>query len=493
MDPDARIVVAGRPAVLSPLQAMALGLLVVTIGWSAWMLRDRPASEEAELLEGSVLPQSELAIMEAAFDRAQLTDYRTEGGRVYVPRTRQSAYMRALVDSEALPREFGASLRRALANNGPWTSTALRADSLRVAIQDELSLVLCSMPGIERAAVLYDDAPRPGLAGGYERTASVSIRTQPDSDLDPSRVQAIRVLVASAIAGLPVERVAVTDLRSGRVFAGPLEPADGTTDPARAARGGLERATAAKIRQSLGFIRGVVVDVTLGAAAPPATIGPAPAEVTGSQADANAPAAVAAAVAREAPLPSGDSLHVLIAVPDTYLESAVAAARGRQQRRADGGSRWSEDDAERAEAAELERLTSFVATMLPDVADPARTRIVVAPFASGMSHGGRQAEAVERAATPGPLLAWLGKGSGSPGSDANGDTDDDILRRGLLLATFSLVSLALAAFLWRAGARGHRDVREAPTATGAAPSAIETDPRVSIPAADPPQRWREAA
>jgi hypothetical protein len=55
------------------------------------------------------------------------------------------------------------------------------------------------------------------------------------------------------------------------------------------------------------------------------------------------------------------------------------------------------------------------------------------------------------------------------------------------------VSLALAAFLWRAGARGHRDVREAPTATGAAPSAIETDPRVSIPAADPPQRWREAA
>ena len=222
-----------RRPLVSPAQVISLGLVAGSIGWAAWLLRDRPIREETELLSGSVLPSSELAIMEAAFDRVQLTDYRTEGGRVYVPRSRQSAYMRALVDAEALPREFGGSLRRALANNSPWQSKSVQTELLRVATQDELSLVLCSMPGIERAAVLYDVEEQSGLTGGRVKTASVSIRTQPETELDPTRVQSIRVLVAASIAGLAAERVAVTDLRSGRVFAGPLEEdsAAAVTDP----------------------------------------------------------------------------------------------------------------------------------------------------------------------------------------------------------------------------------------------------------------------
>ena len=220
-----------RSTFVSPSQIIALGLVAASIGWAVWLLRDRPSSEETELLSGSVLPSSELAIMEAAFDRAQLTDYRTESGRLYVPRSRHSAFMRALVDAEALPREFGGSLRRALANNSPWQSKAVQVELLRVATQDELSLVLCSMPGIERAAVLYDVEARTGLEGGTVKTASISIRTAPDTELDPMRVQAIRVLVASSIAGMSVDHVAVTDLRSGRVFIGPMEQ---EIDPAAA-------------------------------------------------------------------------------------------------------------------------------------------------------------------------------------------------------------------------------------------------------------------
>ena len=490
MDQETRNVPPGRTPGLSPWQAMALGVLALTLGWAVWTLRDRPASEEMELLPGSVLPQSELAIMEAAFDRAQLTDHRTEGGRVYVPRARHSAYMRALVDSEALPREFGASLRRALASNGPWTSTALRADSLRVAIQDELSLVLCSMPGIERAAVLYDDAPRPGLAGGHERTASVSIRTQPDAELDPARVQAIRVLVASAIAGLPVERVAVTDLRSGRVFAGPVEATDGTSDPTRVARSVMERATAAKIRQSLGFIRGVMVDVTLGAASPPGTAQAV--DAAASPAGVNAPAAVSGpgAVSPTAAAPSatrsGESLHVLIAVPDTYFASVVSAARGRHQRRGAAGGPWTEEDAERAEGAEVERLTTLVATMLPDVADPSRTRIVVAPFTTGMAGAGLAPAAEGAEPLLGPLLDWIG---GSSTDAATGTA----VRRGALLATFAGVALALAAVLWRAGGASDRGKQAGPARGEQSPPATDPDHPIALPSAGPPQRWREAA
>ncbi|MFM7292438.1 MAG: hypothetical protein ACKO6B_14590 [Planctomycetia bacterium] len=66
---------------ITPAQAIALGLVAVSIGWAVWLLRDQPISEEVELLAGMPLPSSEMAIMEAAFDRAQLTDHRTEGGR----------------------------------------------------------------------------------------------------------------------------------------------------------------------------------------------------------------------------------------------------------------------------------------------------------------------------------------------------------------------------------------------------------------------------
>jgi hypothetical protein len=388
----------GRQPLVSPAQVIALGLVAASIGWAAWLLRDQPIREETELLSGSVLPSSELAIMEAAFDRVQLTDYRTEGGRVYVPRSRQSAYMRALVDAEALPREFGGSLRRALANNSPWQSKAVQAELLRVATQDELSLVLCSMPGIERAAVLYDVEQQSGLAGGTVKTASVSIRTQPDSELDPARVQAIRIMVAASIAGLSPDRVAVTDLRNGRVFAGPLEESaeQAVADPALSRRLAYERVLAAKVRQSISYIKGAIVDVTVEFGAPqpvaaPAATTPPPAIEPPRQkiADANAPAEITAPalplpaeppspapqVAAAPELARGDMLgavHVSIAVPDAYLQTATAT-------RARNG-RPSTSDPAAAQADEMERIRALVAQMIPATADPEGRRVVVTSF-----------------------------------------------------------------------------------------------------------------
>ena len=302
-----------RSSRVTPAQVIALGLVAASIGWAAWVLRDRPTSEEVELLPGTVLPSSELAIVEAAFDRAQLTGHRTEDGRVWVPRPRQSAYMRALVDAEALPREFGSSLRRALESNSPWQSRAAQEELLRVAVQEELAHVICSMPGIERAAVLYDVDDRAAfdgtLGGGPTRTASVNVRTQPDVELEPPRVQAIRVLVAASIAGLEPERVAVTDLRSGRVHAGPLQPVEpveppSTADPGLARQIAHERHLVAKVRQGLAFVKGAVVDVTVSfaaaAAAPPAAEPQLPPRQQ-RVADANAPAEVAVAVERRPP------------------------------------------------------------------------------------------------------------------------------------------------------------------------------------------------
>jgi len=435
---------------------IALGLVAASIGWAGWLLRDQPIREEVELLAGSLLPSSEMALMEAAFDRAQLTDYRTEGGRVYVPRSRQSAYMRALVDAEALPREFGASLRRALANDSPWQSRAVQAELLRVATQDELSLVLCSMPGVERAAVLYDVEPQPGLAGGTVKTASVSIRTQPDSDLDATRVQAIRILVAASIAGLSPDRVAVTDLRNGRVFAGPIaEAAAGDVDPALTRRLAHERALTAKLRQALAYVKGAVVDVTAEFAADAGAPASAPTPTPGPQppAAANMPAELPAApqasaagepAAGPARLDRGQALATLsvsIAVPEGYLRALHA------DRPTDAAA------AAALEAAELERIRDVAARVLPATSVPDGCRILVTRFptpgasrhsaARGQGGGAPEAAAV---AQPMSLQELFGR---IVGGEVR--IDAAAVPREMLVAIGIVVAGLLAAGLWLVG------------------------------------------
>ena len=96
-----------RPLSLSPAQIVAIGLVAASIGGAAWLVRQRPEATEAPLLDGTVLDGAQLAAVEAALDRAGLTDYRTESGQVWVPRSRQSAYKRAVVDGDALPKPWG--------------------------------------------------------------------------------------------------------------------------------------------------------------------------------------------------------------------------------------------------------------------------------------------------------------------------------------------------------------------------------------------------
>jgi type III secretory pathway lipoprotein EscJ len=470
MDSPDTVAPERRPLRAGPAQVIALGLVAASIGWGVWLLRDRPTNEEVELLPGTVLPSSELAIVEAAFDRAQLAGHRTEDGRVWVPRVRQSAYMRALVDAEALPREFGSSLRRALERNSPWQSRAAQEEMLRVAVQEELAHVICSMPGIERAAVLYDVEDRPvfdgSLAAGPARTASVNVRTQPDVELEPARVQAIRVLVAASIAGLAPERVAVTDLRSGRVHAGPLtgEPdtvPDASTDPAIAGRISLERHLAAKVRQAISFVKGVVVDVTISAPAPTAPdLGP-PAHRQ-RVADANAPAEVATEPAPPAPRPESatESIVVSLAVPDTWYDAALAAAGQRDPATSPAASARIEED----------RLREHVLQSLPPSASPADRRVLITRFPVAPPKpqpGPRQTAATAAPVAPAAAHAQ------APGKPKTiGDYIDvtlqaisdgrfgDIPREAWMVIT-AKCSAVLAYLVFRASGRGHVSVESA--------------------------------
>ncbi|MEI8366907.1 MAG: hypothetical protein WCJ31_00620 [Planctomycetia bacterium] len=482
MDPHLPTPRRSRVGIVTPAQIVALGLVAASVGWAAWLLQERPTADEVALLEDTTLTAPQLAAVEAALDRAKLTDYRTAEGTVWVPRSRQGAYKRAVVDADAIPKPWGTRFHEAIASGGVWTSTSARTVSLKVALQDELSQVLCSMPGIDRAAVLYDVEERSGFQQEPLKTASVGIRTSPGTELDAVRAHGIRVLVASSIAGLDPDQVAVTDLATGRVFAGALEDpvASATVAPELARRFAHETCLAGKIRQALGFVRGVIVDVAIDTASlSPDTVTPAPADPSAPHvaAAANAPAELLppAPPAARTPVapgpPSGQNrlpdtgleipgvVHVTVSIPDSYLAAAIEASKGRLRRTAPAASDPSADpnaDADtEAERREIERLREMVGRSLPSLVSPERLRVLVTSYPTtapdvaerrSTAGEGLPAESANRASgVEDPLLVDGGHRSSSPAVPP--------LPREVWLAATSVLVGLLAGFLWWAGSR----------------------------------------
>jgi hypothetical protein len=372
-----------RQSGVRPIQVMGLFLLLLA-AVAGGLFVDFPKKEkvgEVELLAGAVLGPADLAVIEAVFDRSGLDSYRVVDGRLYVDGGQQSSYLRAVVDAGALPPEFGGSLRRAVESDSPWRSKETQAELVRVATQEELSLVIRTMPGIEQAAVLYSGSNSEGLfreAKADEHTASVSIRTETGEELDRHRVQAIRVLVASSIAGLRVEQVALTDLRSGQVFDGPLvsDSEFVTTDPDRARAVAYEHHVTAKIRQALAFIPGVFVEVNASAIELAAGDVKGKEETRGDvRAAANVPAIVGVGLGGvKRKQIAGQVVHVSVAIPETYLQ------RLREE---------IYDNVADPAGSEIERLRTLVAGLVPATEPWGRAVVTITRYAG---HGAARSD-----------------------------------------------------------------------------------------------------
>jgi flagellar M-ring protein FliF len=237
-------------------------LVVISLGY---LFQHQVSGPDVFLMHGEPIPGSCLPAMEAAFDKAHLTSYAVEGDQIKVPRGQQAAYMAALVDGKALPPNFGSALTRALDSGSMFESPDQRRQRTKAALQEELSLILRSMNGVENAFVLFDSEPRSGLGNEKLVTASVSVKPVGSENLDESKVSAIRYAVAAAIAGLKPENVTVTDLGPhGRVYHGDLENGGAAGENQYLAVKEMhERALKAKILDALSKIPGVAVEVTV--------------------------------------------------------------------------------------------------------------------------------------------------------------------------------------------------------------------------------------
>ncbi len=246
---------------MTPAARITTGLLLAAVVVSVgYLFNHQTASPDDYLMGGEPIASSQLPAMEAAFAKANLNNYQIDGNRIRVSRGQKSAFMGALADAGALPERFNAYLQNTLDKGGPFVSKQKQADMLKIATQNELSLILRSMKGIENASVLYDVQTDGGFHGKKTMTASVSIKPSGNLPLDEERVPVIRQLVAGAIAGLPPDSVAVTDLNSSRLFApGTGSGAGGAAGKYGAAKAQFEKMWEEKIRLALNYVPGVMV------------------------------------------------------------------------------------------------------------------------------------------------------------------------------------------------------------------------------------------
>ncbi|MDH3718528.1 MAG: hypothetical protein OES79_10455, partial [Planctomycetota bacterium] len=251
---------------MSPAMRWALIGLVAAVLVGGTLLGKQGGRRADTYLISQPLPASQLPAVEAALAKAGLNDYRLEGHRIRVPAAVKDRYLAALLDADVLPHDFGKLLDAAIDAGSPFDSREQKTERIRNARQRELAQIIAEMKGVASARVLYDQGDSGGIGRKKILTASVSVTPSADQSLSLKQVRSIRNLVASAIAGLEAHQVSVTDLNTGRNFAG-VEFADATAlAEMRAEREqSMEHQWRQKILKALAWIPGVDanVDVSL--------------------------------------------------------------------------------------------------------------------------------------------------------------------------------------------------------------------------------------
>jgi flagellar M-ring protein FliF len=194
--------------------ALLLVVVVISIGY---LFRYEASSADTDLMNGEPISAGDMDAMLGAFNKAHLEGYVVEGSRIRVPRGQQAAYLGALASAKALPANFGSYFMKSLEDVGPFTTQPERDQRNRITLQQELALIIRSMPGIVGAMVILDSEAKPAFGCDPLKTASVNVKAAGAESVSDSQIEAIGCLVTSAVAGLKPESVTVIDINTGGV------------------------------------------------------------------------------------------------------------------------------------------------------------------------------------------------------------------------------------------------------------------------------------
>jgi flagellar M-ring protein FliF len=246
---------------MTPAARVTSVLLVAVIGVSlGFLVQQQSAGPDDYLFNGEYLPPADADRAEAAIAQAGLNGWTREGNRIKVPRGQMAEYLGAVADADALPPNHNSIIEKAL-DLGPFVDQNTRQERLKAAREQQLSMIIRAMDGIEDAKVIYDVIEARGLAREGKASATVSVRPKPGEPLDPQRTKIIRKAVAGAIADLTIDDVVVINLADGSMGSDQISP-ESFDSPYFQHRVAFEQQMQNKIESLLTHIPGVQVEVT---------------------------------------------------------------------------------------------------------------------------------------------------------------------------------------------------------------------------------------
>jgi len=237
-------------------------LLVVAVVSLAYLFVHQVSGPNVDLMNGMPIPASQIKNMESAFAKASLSNYEIRGTQIFVPRGQKAAYMGALADADALPHDFGSYMRKAVEEDNVFGSKDQRELRIKIALQSELAMIISSMPGIERASVLYNAKAGTGFPRTNEVVSgTVSVKPEGERQLEEGQARRIRRMVASAIGAKP-EAIEIADLNGG-LEGDDVDRLIGIDDPYVIRKRAYEKDWRSKIRDALDYVPGVKVAVNV--------------------------------------------------------------------------------------------------------------------------------------------------------------------------------------------------------------------------------------
>ena len=190
--------------------ALLLAVIVVSLGY---LFQGYAGASEEYLFNAELLQPREADYVEAAIAKKGLTVLERKEGRIVVPRGQKSIYLAAIAEGNALPKDFDRLLEDSL-SAGIFESGDTRKARIKAAREQQLSMMVSEMRGIDNAKVLYDvSSPQ-----GFEKakvTATVSVLPEAGAALEPHQAKLIREAVAGAIVGLESDGVTILDQSTG--------------------------------------------------------------------------------------------------------------------------------------------------------------------------------------------------------------------------------------------------------------------------------------
>lgn len=237
--------------------ALLLGVIVVSVGF---LFQHQASGPDEYLFNGEFLPGRDIDRAEAAIAQAKLTEYERVGNRIKVPAGKKAEYLAAVADAGALPPNFHSLLEDAL-NLGAFVDPETRRQRLKAAREQQLSMIIRAMDGIEEAHVIYDMQKPVGLSRRSQVTATVSVEPTPGEGLDAHRLKMIKKAVAGAIVGLSPDEVMIANLGDPDA-GGNGDLAALLDEPYYKARLAYEEHMKRNIENLLSYIPGIRVEVT---------------------------------------------------------------------------------------------------------------------------------------------------------------------------------------------------------------------------------------